>query len=488
MKKKLILMLSLVFVFCCFFVLSANAQCVECTDNWTVELGADGYLGDISATNTCSVCGSVIAKETIAPLFETLGYSYNAVTLDGIAQHYAVNREALAHYEALTGKSVIFGVVAAAQGNLINGHPIDVNGKGIDDSVVAYNFKDTEFDVFDIKIVGIPEKYVDSAEIICSAYVIEDSKISYIDNGEIKGTPTANTFNEIKDFVDNPPPPKANWEKDGSLKILTIGNSFSDDAMEYVYSIAKAAGIKNVELGNIRRDSCSLETHIASFKNDDKSGYIFRHWVDGASAWDHVWGKNNTQCAASVKDVFEKGIEWDFVVFQQVSSSTDYSAVSELIELVKPYCPNATLAWHMTWATKTDGGTMYNNIVNATKTQILPLEDIKIIIPTGAAIQSAKASALSNDLIYRPDGKHLSYGMGRYIASMTLFKTLTGLSIDDMQPPVCDTEGHSATSGSTYHSPPFNITESMNALCIDAANGAVANPPVQVASAKGKEE
>jgi hypothetical protein len=142
----------------------------------------------------------------------------------------------------------------------------------------------------------------------------------------------------------------------------------------------------------------------------------------------------------------------------------------------------------MTWATKSDGGSAYNNIVNATKTQILPLEDIDVIIPTGAAIQNAKNSSLSNDLLYRPDGKHLSYGMGRYIASMTLFKTLTGLSIDGIEPPVCDTEGHSATSGSTYHSPPFNITESMNELCKAAANNAVANPPVQVAAVIGKKD
>ena len=162
--------------------------------------------------------------------------------------------------------------------------------------------------------------------------------------------------------------------------------------------------------------------------------------------------------------------------------------LAELIELVKPYCPNAKFAWHMTWALKSDNGSGYNNIVNAVKTQILPIEDIDIIIPTGAAIQNAKASSLSNDLLYRPDGKHLSYGMGRYIASMTLFKALTGRSIDDITPPVKDTEGHSATSGSTYHSPPFNITESMNELCIAAANGAVANPPVQVAAARGKEE
>ncbi len=487
MKKKLILALSLVFVFCCFFVISANAQCTECTDNWTVNFGEDKYLGEMVAVNTCADCGTELAKETISPMFETLGYSYNTVTLDGITQHYAVNLESLARYEALTGKTVLFGVVASSEDSLVNGHPIDNSGKPVSDSVIAANFKNTEYEVFDIKVTGIPEKYRDSAKMICSAYVIVDGAISYIDNGKTKDTPSANTFDTVKDLVDNPVI-VPDWAKDGSLKILTIGNSFSDDAMEYVYSIAKAAGIQDVELGNIRRGSCSLEMHINAIKNDDKTDYIFRHWVNGAKAWNHVWGKNDAACAASPKDVLEMGIAWDFVVIQQVSSSLDYSAAQELLNLVKPYCPNATFAWHMTWSKKADSVTVYNNIVNAVKTQILPIKDIDIIIPTGAAIQNAKASALDNNLLYRPDGKHLSYGMGRYIASMTLFKTLTGLSIDDMEPPVCDTEGNSATSGSTYHSPPFVITESMNELCIAAANNAVANPPVQVAAVSGKEE
>ena len=31
-----------------------------------------------------------------------------------------------------------------------------------------------------------------------------------------------------------------------TLKLLTIGNSFSDDMMEYAYKIAKDLGVKNI--------------------------------------------------------------------------------------------------------------------------------------------------------------------------------------------------------------------------------------------------
>ena len=484
MKKKLILALSLVFVFCCFFVISANAQCTECTDNWTVNFGEDKYLGEMVAVNTCADCGTELAKQTISPMFETLGYSYNTVTLDGLTQHYAVNLESLARYEALTGKTVLFGVVASSEDSLVNGHPIDNSGKPVSGSVIAANFKNTEYEVFDIKVTGIPETYRDSAKMICSAYVIVDGVISYIDNGKTKDTPSANTFDTVKDLVDNPVI-VPDWAKDGSLKILTIGNSFSDDAMEYVYSIAKAAGIQDVELGNIRKDKCSLEMHINAIKNDDKTGYIFRHWVNGAKAWNHVWGKNDAECAASPKDVLEMGIAWDFVVIQQVSSSLDYSAAQELLNLVKPYCPNATFAWHMTWESYIETPT-YEKIVAATEKYILPMEDIDIIVPTGTAIQNVWNTGLANNIVFR--NKHLSYGLGRYVASLTLFKALTGYSIDNIVAPTCDTEGNSATTGYASAKPSFAALSTANDACIAAANNAVANSPVQVVAVSGKEE
>ena len=45
------------------------------------------------------------------------------------------------------------------------------------------------------------------------------------------------------------------------MKLLTVGNSFSDDAMEYVWQIASALGFKKIELGNLYIGGCSLATH-----------------------------------------------------------------------------------------------------------------------------------------------------------------------------------------------------------------------------------
>ncbi len=226
---------------------------------------------------------------------------------------------------------------------------------------------------------------------------------------------------------------KQNWADDGALKILAIGNSFSDDAMEYVYQIAKDAGVENIVLGNMFIGGCSLATHLDNAKNN-KNAYTYRTNTSGT--WSSKGG-------VSIKTAVESD-DWDFITFQQVSGSSGladtYDDLVSLINIVEPLNPSARLAWHMTWAYKTGSGhsdfanynkdqmTMYNAIVNAVNTKILTNEKIDIVIPSGTAVQNVRTSFIGDTT---RDGYHLSFGIGRYIASMTFVKALTGLSINN---------------------------------------------------------
>ena len=60
-----------------------------------------------------------------------------------------------------------------------------------------------------------------------------------------------------------------------SLKVLAIGNSFSDDAMQYVYEVATDAGIEKVTLGKLYIGGCSLATHLSNAK-ENKSAYDYK--------------------------------------------------------------------------------------------------------------------------------------------------------------------------------------------------------------------
>lgn len=226
---------------------------------------------------------------------------------------------------------------------------------------------------------------------------------------------------------------KQNWQDDGALKILAIGNSFSDDAMEYVYQVAKDAGVENIKLGNMFIGGCSLATHLSNAKNN-KGAYTYRTNENG------TWTSVNS---VSIKTAVESD-DWDFITFQQVSGysgiADSYDDLYELIKIVEPLNPSARLAWHMTWAYKTGSGhsdfgkydkdqmTMYNAIVNAVNTKILTIDNIEVVIPSGTAVQNVRTSFIGDTT---RDGYHLSYGIGRYIASMTYVKALTGLSIDN---------------------------------------------------------
>lgn len=476
MKKKLILMASLVFILCCFFAITANAQCAkdECVGDWVIT--GQSYLKPMQAKMTCTVC-STVNEETIAPLFATNGFSYQAET-GSITQHFAVDREAVDLYKKLTGKTVLFGGVIAAADMVGAQCPIDSEGKAVNKYVQAADFTNTDLVVYDIKITNIPKDARLGTALICGAYVVIDGVVSFIDNGEVESNAVANTYYDVFRSASSWSDLKEG-EDSATLKVLTIGNSFSDDAMEYVYKIAKEAGIAHVELGNLRSNSCSLATHVSNAKSNSKA-YMFRYWADGATTWKDTgtWnsGAHNMRDAVTLTD-------WDYIVFQQVSSdsgnASTYDDLSELIEYVEPLCPEAKLAWHVTWSMRSDyasSGPSYSAIIKAVNEKITTNKKIDVIIPCGTAIENAKTSYLTKVQIQR-DSKHLSYGMGRYIAGLTLVKALTGLPIDRISYPLNDTEGHSATYGTNENwKSSFRFTDEIDAICKEAANNAIANP------------
>ncbi|MBI9009914.1 MAG: DUF4886 domain-containing protein [Tenericutes bacterium] len=51
------------------------------------------------------------------------------------------------------------------------------------------------------------------------------------------------------------------------LRVLSIGNSFSVDAMQYIYEIAKDLGLEEIILGNLYIGGASLDDHIFQIEN-----------------------------------------------------------------------------------------------------------------------------------------------------------------------------------------------------------------------------
>ncbi len=216
------------------------------------------------------------------------------------------------------------------------------------------------------------------------------------------------------------------------VKILAIGNSFSEDAVEqHLSGLARAEGLE-VVICNMYIGGCSIERHVNNLR-EDIPDYRYRK-ID-------VDGKMTEVYGYTLEKVLSEE-EWDYVSVQQASHYSGlpetYELLPELVNFIRERVPeDAVIMFHQTWAYSPDsshGGyanygrdqmKMYNAIIS-TVNQETEEVGIELIIPCGTAIQNARTSFLGPDLTR--DGYHLSRTVGRYIASCTWLEAVLGVN------------------------------------------------------------
>ena len=218
-------------------------------------------------------------------------------------------------------------------------------------------------------------------------------------------------------------------------KILAIGNSFSDDAMQHLAEILVGEGYTDFILGNLYIGGCSMDGHKARIDSGAKD-YSFR--LNTGSGW------------TTVTESIQYGLtytDWDVVTIQQVSGYSgipeSYGSMQYIIDYVRETVdPFVKIFFHMTWAYQGNSGhadfpkynkdqmTMYNAIVNTTQTLVVGNWNIEGYLPSGTAIQNLRTSYLG-DTITR-DGYHLSLDIGRYTAALVWYKQLFGADLTDL--------------------------------------------------------
>lgn len=222
---------------------------------------------------------------------------------------------------------------------------------------------------------------------------------------------------------------------DRPLKLLAIGNSFSEDAIEQnLFELAAATGHQMV-IGNMYIGGCSLERHWGNARKD-KPDYNYRKiGIDGKM----------TRTANYTLDKALRDEQWDYVSLQQVSQlSGMYSSfqphLDSLIAYVRARVPATTkLIWHVTWAyaqNSTHGGfanydrnqdKMYRAIVEGAQRLKKENAQFSLFVPVGTAIQNARTSFVGDHL--NRDGFHLDLVLGRYTAACTWFECLFGTKV-----------------------------------------------------------
>lgn len=226
-----------------------------------------------------------------------------------------------------------------------------------------------------------------------------------------------------------------------TLRILAVGNSFSDDGTEYLPGLLESAGIHNVVLGRLYIGGCSLERHC-------------KEYSQGLDNYTYYKSENNNWVKVSKNATMLDGLKdepWDIITMQETSGlsgiyDTYREWIPRLADIIRKEAlnPRAAIVWHQTWAYAANSShdmfrlygksqvNMYEGIVDCVARASEEL-GIPVVIPSGDAVQIARATRLNNDgdvpagcKVYQltRDGYHLSRQFGRYIAACVWFESL----------------------------------------------------------------
>ena len=211
------------------------------------------------------------------------------------------------------------------------------------------------------------------------------------------------------------------------MNILSIGNSFSQDAQRYLHRIARA---DKVELNtfNLYIGGCPLSLHYQNILSEERR-YTLE--MNGSSTGFYV----------SLKEALLNR-EWDVVTVQQVSAQSPYydtyqPYLDKLAEYIRLFVPKAKIVVHQTWAYEQGSRRLHEELKYSDYKQMLcdivksyqqAAQDIcaDFVIPSGEVFGALLESGIEK--VHR-DTFHASIGLGRYALGLTWYRFLTGNDI-----------------------------------------------------------
>lgn len=210
------------------------------------------------------------------------------------------------------------------------------------------------------------------------------------------------------------------------IKILSIGNSFSQDSTALLQLLTDKIKVRNLYIGG-----CSLDMHAANIEND-AAKYEFQEN-----------GEKMQNALVSIKEALTCD-KWDYITVQQVSGRSGifdsfYPYLDKLLEYIRKYS-DAEIVLHETWSYETDSAhpdfAAYNSdreqmaqAIKETYERVAAKENLRII-RVGEAVQNLRAKPSfdykNGGLSLNRDGFHLSLSYGRLLAASVWCKFFTG--------------------------------------------------------------
>lgn len=222
------------------------------------------------------------------------------------------------------------------------------------------------------------------------------------------------------------------------LNILSIGNSYSQDAQRYLYGIARAEGVPALCV-NLYIGGCPLETHYHNLIADARTYALEINGTSGAGF--------NT----SIREALAAQ-PWDVVTFQQASPlsflpETYRPYLSELIGAARAACPGARILMHETWG-YLDGSdrlakTGFASMREMTAAVTACYRKMEAEVGTDGYIPCGENLLALYEHLARPvhrDPIHADLGAARYLLGATFYRAITGQPVtaafDDFDIPV----------------------------------------------------
>ena len=224
------------------------------------------------------------------------------------------------------------------------------------------------------------------------------------------------------------------------INVLSIGNSFSEDAQRYLHELAKSEG-EDIQTVNLMISSCNLARHYRNMVGEKK---------------DYQLQANGQAVLGFMTDLKEAltARDWDYITLQQASNySFKWDSYVPYLEGLAAYCrqmcPGARILLHQTWGYETGSTIMerygsgfanYDEMfaqVKATYEKAAEVIAADGIIPDGAALQYALHHGLEK--IHR-DSVHVDPGVGRFILALVWYRYLTGKDISQVKFSAFDVE------------------------------------------------
>lgn len=253
-----------------------------------------------------------------------------------------------------------------------------------------------------------------------------------------------------------------------TIKILSIGHSFSVDAMKtYMWDLFDAAGY-NATIGYLYYPSCSLGQHY-HYITENRAAY-----EQYAKNSDGSWDYSGPYAARALDALWDE--DWDIITFQPdpdfgydkflnnvsykcesgCNATNDYAHFNDLVSYVlsllaspnNPNGPNTDVKvyYHLTWSFSQDcwlgkylypagydQRVLYQDFIDATNKYILTNKTVLGVIPCGTAIENARTTYMGDTFNSdaKDDGYHLN-DKGDFVAALTWVCYFTGVKAKDI--------------------------------------------------------